>query len=113
MSEGATFKITPTGMLTPLAGFSGSDGTIPTGGLTLGTDGNFYGTAYSGGFGTARYGTVFKMTPNAGLSILHTFTDGADGALPDAPPVEGVDGNFYGTTSTAAMVRLRRIWLDL
>jgi len=96
---GVAFKATPAGMLTPLYSFaSNGDGSSPYGGLTLGTDGNFYGTTYSGGFANPPFGTVFKMTPGGGLTTLYIFTDGADGALPIAPPVEGTDGNFYGTT---------------
>jgi uncharacterized repeat protein (TIGR03803 family) len=68
------------------------------GGLTLGTDGNFYGTTYGGNIGGGGYGTVFKEAATGALSTLYTFTDGADGALPIAPPVQGTDGNFYGTT---------------
>ena len=42
---GAVFKITPAGILTILYSFTGGiDGANPSSGLTLGTDGNFYGT---------------------------------------------------------------------
>ena len=95
---GATYKVTPGGTLTTLDSFGGSGASAPYGGLTLGTDGNFYGTAYSGGFGNDPYGTVFKMTPQGGLSTLYVFTGGNDGSLPSAPPIQGADGNFYGTT---------------
>ncbi len=59
---GAVFKITPAGALTVLYSFGGKngDGLNPRGGLTLGTDGNFYGTTAYGG--TNLYGTVFKIT---------------------------------------------------
>jgi uncharacterized repeat protein (TIGR03803 family) len=98
---GATYKFTPAGVMTTLYSFSNStDGSYPYGGLTMGTDGNFYGTSYSGGFGGAPYGTVFKMTSSGGYTLLYTFTDGADGALPIAPPIQGTDSNFYGTTCT-------------
>jgi uncharacterized repeat protein (TIGR03803 family) len=53
----------------------------------------FYGASY----GPAN-GTVFKLSPRGSLTTLHTFT-GADGATPLAPPIQGTDGNFYGTTS--------------
>jgi len=86
--------------LTTLYSFADKgDGAAPFGGLTLGTDGNFYGTTYNGGFGNPRYGTVFKMTSSGGLVTLYSFTDDKDGATPFSPPVEGTDGNFYGTTS--------------
>ena len=29
---------------------------------------------------------------------LYVFTGGTDGAFPEAQPIEGTDGNFYGTT---------------
>jgi uncharacterized repeat protein (TIGR03803 family) len=41
---GAVFKITPGGTLTVLHNFDSTLG-LPQGGLTLGTDGNFYGDA--------------------------------------------------------------------
>jgi uncharacterized repeat protein (TIGR03803 family) len=96
---GAAFKITPAGALTTLHSFTltGTDGYNPDSGLTLGTDGNFYGTTMQSGTG---YGTVFKITitPSVKLTTLHTFTF-SDGAGPTAPPIQGTDGNLYGTTS--------------
>jgi uncharacterized repeat protein (TIGR03803 family) len=97
---GALFKITPAGALSSLYNFAGDgDGAYPFGGVTLGTDGNYYGTTYSGNVANPRYGTIFKMTPGGGLTTLYTFTDGNDGGTPFSAPVEGTDGNFYGTTS--------------
>src|SRR5580692_5753372 len=96
---GAVFQITPAGKLTNIHSFTGSgnDGAFPQGGVTLGTDGNFYGTTYEGGSVTA--GAVFKVTPSGTYTTLYSFTGGSDGAYPYAPPVEGNDGNFYGTTT--------------
>jgi len=31
--------------------------------------------------------------------MLYSFTNGADGSNPTAPPIQGLDGNFYGTAS--------------
>jgi len=100
-NAGTAYKITPAGALSVLYNFASvsGDGYYPYGGLTLGSDGNFYGTTYGGGF--ASLGTVFKMTPTGSLSTFYTFTDGTEGALPEAPPVQGPDGNFYGTTCPA------------
>jgi uncharacterized repeat protein (TIGR03803 family) len=96
---GAVFQITPAGKLKVLHNFNGSnnDGAFPQGGLTLGTDGNLYGTTYEGGSTTT--GAVFKVTPGGTTTTIYSFTGGSDGAYPYAPPVEGNDGNFYGTTT--------------
>lgn len=98
---GAVFQMTPAGKLTVIHNFTGSnnDGAFPKGGLTLGTDGNFYGASYEGGSTTS--GAVFKVTPGGTATTLYSFTGGSDGAAPYAPPVEGNDGNFYGTTTQA------------
>lgn len=95
---GAVFRITPSGALTVLHSFDGtSDGKVPVGGLEVGTDGNFYGTAYNGGkYG---FGTIFKITPAGVFTVLYHFTGGTDGAFPLAPPIQGTDGNWYGTTA--------------
>jgi uncharacterized repeat protein (TIGR03803 family) len=99
---GAVFKITPAGTMTVVYSFDGSAGGPfnPFSGLTLGTDDNFYGTTQGGG--TSDDGTIFKMTPSGSLTVLHSFTGLADGSTPKAPPVEGTDGNFYGTAIRGA-----------
>lgn len=93
---GAMIKVTRTGQLTVVYSFDGKVGFAPFGGLTLGTDGNFYGTC--GGGGKAFLGTVFRITPDGTPTLLYTFTGQSDGSVPYAPPIEGADGNFYGTT---------------
>jgi uncharacterized repeat protein (TIGR03803 family) len=97
---GTVFKLTPSGALTTLHSFDGTDGSGPYSGLIQGTDGNFYGTTYYGGANnTCRdgCGTVFKITAKGGLTTLHSFED-TDGSGPNAGLIEGTDGNFYGTT---------------
>src|ERR1700674_5498268 len=44
--------------------------------LIQATDGNFYGTTYYGGALNA--GTVYKMTASGAVTLLHSFTGGAD-----------------------------------
>src|SRR5579884_3045035 len=100
---GTVFKITPARSETVLYSFSGgSDGANPMASLTLGTDGNFYGTTFTGGAsgGTYGNGTVFKITPSGSETVLYSFTGNGngDGAAPAAGLVQGTDGNFYGTT---------------
>ena len=99
---GTAFKVTTSGTFTLLHSFAGgsSDGANPTGGLTLGSDGNFYGTTNLGGAGNE--GVVFKMTTTGTVTVLHSFNDSTDGAFPWAAPILGSDGNFYGTASGGA-----------
>ncbi len=96
---GTFFEITTSGTFTLLHSFTGTatDGASPTGGLTLGTDGNFYGTTQMGG--TSLQGTVYKMTTAGTITVLHSFNSVFDGSFPWGPPIEGTDGNFYGTAS--------------
>jgi uncharacterized repeat protein (TIGR03803 family) len=95
---GAFFKLTTNGVLTLLYSFvAGSTGAYPQGGLVQGADGNFYGTANSGGaYGE---GAVFKVTTNGLLTTLASFNT-TNGAYPSAGVIQGLDGNFYGTTAS-------------
>ena len=96
--DGTVFEVTPGGVLTRLYSFTdGNDGGEPYAGLTLGTNGNFYGVTTYGGADS--WGTVFEVTPSGGLTTLHTFADGTDGASPLAPLILGPNGNYYGTTA--------------
>lgn len=93
---GDVFSITPAGTIKVLHTFDGTDGSRDISGLTLATDGNFYGaTATGGSFG---HGTIFKTTAAGAFTSLYSFTGSADGSAPKAGPIEGDDGNFYGTT---------------
>jgi uncharacterized repeat protein (TIGR03803 family) len=95
-NQGTVFKISATGALTSLYSFKGgSDGADPRGGLLQGSDGNFYGTTYSGG--ANNQGTVFRIGADGVLTSLYSFTAN-NGAHPVAGPVLGSDKNFYGTT---------------
>lgn len=79
--------------LTTLNFFTATNGSYPNA-LTLGTDGNFYGTTFYNGSGG--FGTVFRMSPNGLLTTLVAFT-GSNGGGPNALAL-GSDGCFYGTT---------------
>lgn len=96
--QGVVFQLNPTNnLLTPLAGFNGANGANPQAGLTIGPDGNFYGTTYSGG--SSNLGTIFEVTTNGAFATLYSFTgSGNIGANPMGGLTVGPDGNFYGTT---------------
>ena len=96
---GTAFKITPSGTLTSLHSFDKTDGLYPFAGLLLASDGNFYGTTATGG--NLTLGNVFKMTPGGSVSQVYSFCSAQGcpyGSIPYAPLVQGLDGNFYGTT---------------
>jgi uncharacterized repeat protein (TIGR03803 family) len=85
---------------------SGGKGYNPSGNLTLGSDGNFYGTTYENGADSTfpcsndgGCGFAFRVTAAGALTVLHTFTNqNGDGANPMGGLIQGSDGNFYGTT---------------
>src|SRR6266436_6759921 len=77
-SDGATFRVSTGGQGSILYGFDGGQGSQPSAGLMLATNGNFYGTTQYGG--SANLGVLFKMTPRGVLTVLHEFAGGGDGA---------------------------------
>ena len=97
---GTVFRITPGGTITSLYSFCAqidcTDGSSPFGGLTLGRNGNLYGTTLGGG---AQYkcGTVFMITPTGQLTTLHSFQL-SEGCTIYSGLIQASDGNFYGTT---------------
>ena len=108
-NKGTVFEITPTGKLTTLYSFCAqancADGSNPKAGLIQASDGNLYGTAYTGGGGFcgSGCGTVFKITPQGAFTVLHVFVEGSDGALPAASLIQATDGNLYGTTENGGL----------
>ena len=104
-SDGTIFSLTTGGVLTTLATFNGTNGSVPLGPMILGEDGNFYGTTSTGG--TGGHGTVFEMTVAHGVGTLTTLvnftgtgTQPSRGASPEGNLIQTSDGTFYGTTSS-------------
>jgi uncharacterized repeat protein (TIGR03803 family) len=74
--------------------------------LIIDSKGALYGTASQGAKGTCAggykgCGTVFQLTPKNGswtYKVLHSFTGGSDGGVPEATLIFDKAGNLYGTT---------------
>jgi len=108
-NAGTVFELTPSSggwTLTVLYDFTGkSDGGNPRGVLTMDGAGNLYGTTQHGGnshnCNGGGCGVVFELlnTPQGWKEkVLHTFTDGSDGASPTGPVIRDAIGNLYGVT---------------
>jgi uncharacterized repeat protein (TIGR03803 family) len=119
--RGTVYRVTTSGTLTTLFSFpslgsfntSGvavnTVGANPRAGLTLGTDGNFYGTAYQGG--SAGYGTIFRVTPAGVVTALHSFTGPPfDGSFPLATVSQMADGSLVGTTEQGGALGAGVTW---
>ena len=100
---GSVFRISTSGTnfatVYSFCSLSCDDGSGPSGGLVLGSDGNLYGTTARGG--TNGFGTVFQLSTSGVLKTLYSFCSQAnctDGQEPETSLVESA-GAFYGTTS--------------
>jgi uncharacterized repeat protein (TIGR03803 family) len=108
---GTVFKMTLDGTLTTIYNFCATDctdGRNPFAGLIQASDGNLYGATRGGGANANSNcqqgcGTFFKITTGGELTTIYSFcsqANCADGSQPTATPIQGTDGNFYGTAST-------------
>ncbi len=89
---------------TVIHSFTGPDGWLPVGGLTIDRDGNLYGTTSFGGNETGNCyslgcGTVFRMSRHgSGWTFFDIYEfNGTDGDGPGARVVFGPNGTLYGT----------------
>jgi uncharacterized repeat protein (TIGR03803 family) len=93
---GTVFKANTNGGIDWVFPFYGTNGSTPLAGVTLGTDGDLYGTTSQGGdYGN---GTAFKITTNGALVWSVSLT-GSNGLQPTRELVEA-RGVFYGTMQT-------------
>jgi len=100
---GTVFMFDLAGTFTTLHTFTGgSEGRDPRAGLTLGTDGYFYGTTTFGG--PSDFGTVFRLDAAGTVTTLHSFSGAAgDGYFPNSGVIQGSDGSLYGTTQGGSL----------
>lgn len=80
----------------------GNDGVYPHSGLIEDAQGNFYGTTIFGGAGSCPgdvgCGTVYRVAPDGGETVLYAFRGETDGMLPSGELMTDGQGNLYGVT---------------
>jgi uncharacterized repeat protein (TIGR03803 family) len=74
---GTVFRLTTNGVLTTLANFYATNGSMPEASLTLGSNGNLYGTTWAGGNDTNGAGEIYRVNLTPSISISR----GAGGAV--------------------------------
>jgi uncharacterized repeat protein (TIGR03803 family) len=103
---GVVFKLTNSGgtwTQSVIHSFTGgNDGSGPGSGLTFDPHGNLYGMTPTGG--AYSLGVVYQLRPHTnstwGLTVIHTFTGGADGSSGSAGRlILDRAGNLYGVTT--------------
>jgi uncharacterized repeat protein (TIGR03803 family) len=94
---GTVFRLATDGTESLLYAFTGgSDGANPSGSLIADTAGNLYSTTQGGG--AKGYGTIFKLAPDGTETVLHSFNDNGDGAMPTSGLILDKAGNLFGST---------------
>jgi len=107
-NQGVVFRIDKTGAeFEVLHSFcalaSCADGAVPLG-LTLGSDGSFFGQTNAGGIPETNCiqggcGTIYRITPDGSFQVLHAMEPVTEGGnRPDLGLVNGSDGNLYGVS---------------
>lgn len=95
-NAGVLYRFAPNGSFTVLHSFSrGSEGGNPIG-LMQASDGNLYGTSFSGG-GPTNDGVLFRATLAGDVVPLHDF-DATTGVYPYGALHEQTNGIIYGDT---------------
>ena len=104
---GTVFKLSSSGKESVLYSFCSLsncvDGEAPIyGPLVRDSQGNLYGTTDDGGFyedncNRGSCGVVFKLDTAGNETVLHSFSGGTDGAIPEAGLIMDPSGRLYGT----------------
>ena len=109
--DGTIFRLAPDGTYKILHTFSDSDGSYPEGGLTLASDGNYYGTCYGGG--AHGNGILFRIAPDgSNFAVVYNFGGSSlnDAGVPETAPVEDSDGDLIGQTEAGGIYNLGAVY---
>jgi uncharacterized repeat protein (TIGR03803 family) len=105
---GTVFKVDTHNHESVLHAFTGgSDGVDPYGGVVRDRHGNLYGTTSGGGTSDCAgegCGIIYKIDSQGHETVLHRFTNGADGGHPMASLFQGSNGTLFGTTDSGGKV---------
>jgi uncharacterized repeat protein (TIGR03803 family) len=101
--SGGLYKISPAGAESVFFSFPQQWLFCGGAGLTLGSDGNFYGACEAGNPATG-LGSIFRLTPAGVFTDLYDFTGANGDSFPVYPPIQASDGNFYGVTGNEVQV---------
>ena len=108
--QGSVFRINANGAGYQILygfGLDPIDGYNPKAGLMQGADNMLYGTTFEGGYvGGSGFGVIFKVNP-AGSDYTEVLSFGfyaGAGQGPTSPPLQGHDGNLYGTTAAGGLM---------
>src|SRR5579859_289842 len=100
--SGEVFELTNSGGVwtkTTVHAFTDTpDGHAPMAGVTFDAAGNMFGTTSNGG--NSGSGVLYEISPTTGgwsESVVHSFSNGADGGYPSTPVTFGPKGNLFGT----------------
>jgi uncharacterized repeat protein (TIGR03803 family) len=110
LNDGTVFEITPTGTLTTLHVFNGTNGATPVAALLQATNGDFYGTTYGGGAGSD--GTVFSLAVGLGPFVQTLPTSASAGAqviILGTDLTGATSVTFNGTAATFTVVSATEI----
>jgi len=95
---GTVFELSSGGEMSVLYTFTGGDdGGQPVANVIGDAKGDLYGTTLFGGAGG--FGVVFEVTPDGKEHVLHTFTDGDDGAYPWGALLKVTKDKFVSTAA--------------
>jgi uncharacterized repeat protein (TIGR03803 family) len=106
VSPGLIFSVKTSGSgYRVLHSFSGSDGLFPEDTIRVAPGGVEYGVTYYGGTAFSQnslgYGVLYQVKSDGTFSVLHSFTNGADGGSPTRIVLSS-SGTIYGATGTGA-----------
>jgi uncharacterized repeat protein (TIGR03803 family) len=94
---GNVFKLSNNGNVSNVVSFNyDQNGAGVISNLVSDANGNIYGTTNQGG--KSDFGTVFKITPDNKLTVLHSFTGKSSDGINPQSLIMGRDGLIYGTT---------------